>query len=73
MTTELKVIEGEAFPETLKQELVEEAAYALMKRWFPNRLPTGEDYEKWIEISIADSMAVIEHFINAGILAEEKK
>jgi len=71
--TELKVIEGENFPETLKRDLVEEGAYALMKRWFPNRLPTGDDYLKWVEISVADSTAVIEHFINAGILAEEKK
>jgi hypothetical protein len=73
MTTELQVIEGEGFPENLKRQLVEEAAYALMKRWFPNRLPTGDDYLKWVEISVADSTAVVEHFIDSGILAEEKK
>jgi len=53
--------------------LVEEAAYALMKRWFPNRLPTGEDYLKWVEISVADATAVVEHFVDSGILTEEKK
>ena len=73
MTTELQVIEGGGFPETLKRQLVEEAAYALMKRWFPNRLPTGEDYLKWVEISVEDSTAVVEHFINSGILTEEKQ
>lgn len=53
--------------------LVQEAAFALMRRWFPNRLPTGDDYKKWIEISLEDAEAVIEHFINSGIIVGEIK
>lgn len=54
-----------------KNSLIQEAAFALMKRWFPNRLPTGEDYKKWTEISLEDAKAVVEHFINEGIFVGE--
>ena len=54
-----------------KNSLIQEAAFALMKRWFPNRLPTGDDYKKWTEISLEDATAVVEHFINEGIFVGE--
>ena len=65
-----EVIDGggqdEFLPMDIKLMLIEEGSYALLKRWFPNRLPTGEDFEKWTEIAIADATAIIEWF-------EEKK
>lgn len=70
--TELKLLKGGDFPENIKQELIEDAAYALMKRWFPNRLPVGDDYEKWIIISLEDATAVVEHYINTGVIEVNK-
>lgn len=49
--------------EELKQEMV----IALMKRWFPNRLPTGEDYERWVEIAMADADAIVTHLVEKGM------
>ena len=57
-------------PSELVIALVQEAATALMQRWFPGRLPTGEDFEKWTEIALADASAVIAHFIERGIIVE---
>lgn len=57
-------------PSDLVIALVQEAATALMQRWFPGRLPTGEDFEKWTEIALADASAVIAHFIERGIIVE---
>lgn len=57
-------------PSDLIIALVQEAATALMQRWFPDRLPTGEDFEKWTEIALADASAVIAHFIERGIIEE---
>jgi len=55
----------------LKEALTQEIAYALMRWWFPNRLPTGEDYKKWVEISLQDAKAVSEHLITLGIIKAE--
>lgn len=67
-----EVIEGDGenqfLPTDIKMMLIEEASYALLKRWFPNRLPTGEDFEKWTEIAIADATAVIEWYEEKKIL-----
>jgi hypothetical protein len=41
-----------------------------MQRWFPGRLPTGEDFERWTEIALADASAVIAHFMERGIIVE---
>ena len=57
-------------PSELIIALVQEAATALMQRWFPDRLPTGEDFEKWTEIALADASAVIAHFVERGIIVE---
>jgi hypothetical protein len=57
-------------PSDLVISLIQEAATALMQRWFPNRLPTGEDFEKWTEIALADASSVIAHFIERGIIVE---
>ena len=57
-------------PSDLVISLIQEAATALMQRWFPNRLPTGEDFERWTEIALADASAVIAHFIERGIIVE---
>lgn len=71
---ELEVIRSEVslpeIPSDLVISLIQEAATALMQRWFPNRLPTGEDFEKWTEIALADASAVIAHFIERGIIVE---
>jgi hypothetical protein len=61
----------EALSKTTNDALIQEAAFALMKRWFPNRLPVGEDYKKWIEISLEDAGAVIKHFVDSGIIVGE--
>ena len=57
-------------PSELVIALIQEAATALIQRWFPNRLPTGEDFEKWTEIALADASAVIAHFMERGIIVE---
>lgn len=49
--------------EALKEEMV----IALMKRWFPNRLPTGEDYERWVEIALDDATAIVDHLVEKGM------
>jgi hypothetical protein len=61
----------EELSKTTNDALIQEAAFALMKRWFPNRLPVGEDYKKWIEISLEDAGAVIKHFVDSGIIVGE--
>lgn len=71
---DLEVVRGEvALPEVPSElviSLIQEAATALIQRWFPNRLPTGDDFEKWTEIALADASAVIAHFIERGIIVE---
>ena len=71
---DLEVVRSEVglpeMPSELVIALVQEAATALMQRWFPDRLPTGEDFEKWTEIALADASAVIAHFIERGIIVE---
>lgn len=71
---ELEVVRTEVslpeIPSDLVISLIQEAATGLMQRWFPNRLPTGEDFEKWTEIALADASAVIAHFIERGIIVE---
>jgi hypothetical protein len=71
---ELEVVRTEIslpeIPSDLVISLIQEAATALIQRWFPDRLPTGEDFEKWTEIALADASAVIAHFIERGIIVE---
>ena len=71
---ELEVVRTEIslpeIPSDLVISLIQEAATALMQRWFPDRLPTGEDFERWTEIALADASAVIAHFIERGIIVE---
>jgi hypothetical protein len=71
---ELEVVRTEIslpeIPSDLVISLIQEAATALMQRWFPNRLPTGEDFERWTEIALADASAVIAHFMERGIIVE---
>jgi hypothetical protein len=71
---ELEVVRTETslpeIPSDLVISLIQEAATALMQRWFPNRLPTGEDFERWTEIALADASAVIAHFMERGIIVE---
>jgi hypothetical protein len=71
---ELEVVRTEIslpeIPSDLVISLIQEAATALMQRWFPNRLPTGEDFEKWTEIALSDASAVIAHFMERGIIVE---
>lgn len=57
-------------PSDLIISLIQEVATALMQRWFPDRLPTGDDFERWTEIALADGSAVIAHFIERGIIVE---
>lgn len=57
--------------EDLKGALTQEIAFALMRWWFPNRLPTGDDYKRWVEISMKDAEAVTEHLITKGIIRAE--
>lgn len=57
--------------EDLKEALTQEIAFALLKWWFPNRLPTGDDYQKWVEISLKDATAVTEHLVTLGIIKAE--
>jgi hypothetical protein len=71
---ELEVVRTEVslpeIPSELVISLIQEAATALMQRWFPNRLPVGEDFERWTEIALADASAVIAHFMERGIIVE---
>jgi hypothetical protein len=82
--TRLHLVENENGPEDLSMEdeflqkisemeefLIEEVATALLKRWFPKRLPVGDDFEKWTEIALADSTAVVKHLIEKQILLVE--
>lgn len=55
----------------MEEFLIEEVATALIKRWFPKRLPVGDDFEKWTEIALADSTAVVKHLIEKQILLVE--
>lgn len=57
-------------PSDLVIALIQEAATALMQRWFPEKLPVGDDFEKWTEIALADASAVIAHFVERGIIVE---
>jgi hypothetical protein len=57
--------------EDLKGALTQEIAYALLRWWFPNRLPVGDDYQKWVEISLKDAEAVTNHLIGLGIIKAE--
>ena len=72
--TDLEIVRTETglpeMPSELVTALIQEAATALMQRWFPDRLPVGEDFEKWTEIALADASAVIAHFIERGIIVE---
>ena len=82
--TRLHLVENENSSEGLSMEdeflqkisemeefLIEEVATALLKRWFPKRLPVGDDFEKWTEIALADSTAVVKHLIEKQILLVE--
>jgi hypothetical protein len=82
--TRLHLVENENGSEVLSMEdeflqkisemeefLIEEVATALLKRWFPKRLPVGDDFEKWTEIALADSTAVVKHLIEKQILLVE--
>jgi hypothetical protein len=82
--TRLHLVENENGSEVLNMEdeflqkisemeefLIEEVATALLKRWFPKRLPVGDDFEKWTEIALADSTAVVKHLIEKQILLVE--
>lgn len=57
--------------EDLTDALTQEVAYALLRWWFPNRLPVGEDYKRWVEISLKDAEAVTKHLIGLGIIKAE--
>ncbi len=50
--------------------LIEEMVIALMKWWFPNRLPVGDDYEKWTEIALKDANAIYHHLVKIGVVEE---
>ena len=50
--------------------LIDEMVIALMKYWFPNRLPVGGDYEKLVEIAMGDANAVYRHLIKIGVVEE---
>lgn len=58
--------------EQMIELLTREVSFALMKWWFPNRIPVGDDYDKWVDISIKDASAVVEHLMKIGILKLEK-
>lgn len=71
----LKLIEGEGGKDAVSSEtfdfLVEEASLALLARWFPKNPPTNEDdYQKWVEIAVADASAVISHLIEKKFIGE---
>lgn len=59
-------------PEQMVGALVQEVSFALMKWWFPNRLPVGDDYQRWVEISLKDAEAVVTHLMTVGIIKLEK-
>ena len=52
--------------------LTSEISFALMRWWFPNRLPVGDDYDKWVDISQKDATAVVQHLMSIGVLKLEK-
>lgn len=58
--------------EQMVEVLTREISFALMKWWFPNRLPVGEDYDKWVDISFKDATAVVQHLMTIGVLKLEK-
>jgi hypothetical protein len=71
----LTLIEGEGEKDAVSPEtfdfLVEEASLALLARWFPKNPPTNEDdYQKWVEIAVADASAVISHLIDKKFIGE---
>ena len=71
----LTLIEGEGEKDAISPEtfdfLVEEASLALLARWFPKNPPTNEDdYQKWVEIAVADASAVISHLIDKNFIGE---
>jgi hypothetical protein len=71
----LTLIEGEGEKDAISPEtfdfLVEEASLALLARWFPKNPPTNEDdYQKWVEIAVADASAVISHLIDKKFIGE---
>jgi len=53
-----------------KEVLIQEMALALLQRWFPTRMPVGDDYEKWIEIALEDATAVFDHLVEKEFLIE---
>ena len=55
----------------MEEFLIEEVATALLKRWFPKRLPVGDDFEKWTEIALADATAVVKHLVEKQIILVE--
>lgn len=59
-------------PEQMVGALIQEVSFALMKWWFPNRLPVGDDYQRWVEISLKDAEAVVTHLMTVGIIKLEK-
>lgn len=59
--------------EDLKDALTQEVAFALLRWWFPNRLPVGDDYQRWVEISLKDAEAVTNHLTSMGIIKAERK
>lgn len=71
----LKLIEGEGEKDAISSEtfdfLVEEASLALLARWFPKNPPTNvDDYQKWVEIAVADASAVVSHLIEKKFIGE---
>ena len=82
--TRLHLVDNPATPEEIDMEteflqkisemeefLIEEVATALLKRWFPKRLPVGDDFEKWTEIALADATAVVKHLVEKQIILVE--
>ena len=57
--------------EDLEGALTQEIAFALLRWWFPNRLPVGDDYARWVEISLKDAEAVTNHLVSMGIIKAE--
>jgi hypothetical protein len=55
----------------MEEFLIEEVANALLKRWFPKRLPVGDDFEKWTEIALADATAVVKHLVERQVILVE--
>lgn len=70
----LKVVDDKVSLKEISEDttgyLIQEVSYALMTRWFPNRLPTGEDYASWIKISLDDATAVVNHLVKKNLIEE---